>query len=503
MNNDILNYLYNQRWCNFKQEIQNNNIKDISFESTFFDNNQKRLVIGKVELENQETRYFMMPLAKANENSEFETITLDNETYCDAVQKDDFWASLIKYIQESNNNITFPNGWVMQYNNFTNDQIIEENKNSKSKPLNVEQSNSTIVVGDKKIAFKLERMLSFLSSDNPELEMNKKLMSEKSNVMPQTYGYLTLQNNLGETSSSGIIQEFIPNKGDLWNYSVNYLVDKLQHSYLNQTPIKHNDCSEFINLMKLLGNKTNQMSECLSRKDESEAFNPEIVSPKFIRDYEKQLSVLLYQTHRNILNNLETLPSDSKKKAKKLIDNWQELTNNFVQENIKSIITAENPGYICRVHGDFHLGQVMVSKNNDLRFIDFAGEPGIPIEQRKQKHIYIRDHAGMYRSIQGYLGSVVAEEFASRAKEPELIKERKDYAQKAIAPIINNASKAFLGERSVKEPWLALEILRKNLYEVNYEVCNRPQMAYVPINDLSSLLKTYGKTYQKDKSNTK
>ena len=66
--------------------------------------------------------------------------------------------------------------------------------------------------------------------------------------------------------------------------------------------------------------------------------------------------------------------------------------------------------------------------------------------------------------------------------------ERKKYAQKAIAPLIGAASRTFLGENSLKNPWLGLEVFRKNLYEVNYEVCNRRHMAYVPINGLSNLL---------------
>ena len=79
-----------------------------------------------------------------------------------------------------------------------------------------------------------------------------------------------------------------------------------------------------------------------------------------------------------------------------------------------------------------------------------------------------------------------------RAKGPteEIANERKAWAQKAIKPLIDTASKEFLGERTMAEPWLALEVLRKNLYEVNYEVASRPSMAYVPIMGLSELFNT-------------
>ena len=485
---DNLNYLYSQRWCNFKQEIQNKSVKNIHFDRVDFDNGQKSLVIGKVEFENQKNRYFMMPLSKTDSNISGKTIKIDGNLYCDAVEQSDFWVSLMQFIEESGKTINIPGGWTLEYRSLGQEEIVQSVKAAESRPLGVEQSNSTIVVGNNDIAFKLERMLDFMSDITPELEMNEKLMRENSSVMPPTYSYLLLHNDKGEQSSSGIIQKFVPNKGDLWNYSIAYLKNRLQQSYLTQTVLTPENSTEFMELMQILSKKTDEMSECLSRNDDNPNFTPEKVSSSFVYSYAKQLSVLLYQTQRNILENIDNLPKDSKNKAQNLIDNWQKLTGNFVQKQIREIKENSDPAYICRVHGDFHLGQVMVKQNNDLCFIDFGGEPGLPVEQRKQKHIYIRDVAGMYRSINGYLGAVAVEEFANSATSSELINERKKYAQKAIAPLIKAAATTFLGKNSLKNPWLSLEILRKNLYEVNYEVCNRPQMAYVPINGLSDLL---------------
>ncbi len=500
-----LNYLYNQRWCNFKQEIQNQSIQNITFDHIDFDNGQKKLVIGKVEIKNQKDRYFMMPLSKTDKETSAQTIKIGNEEYQDAVQQNDFWASLMQYLEASQNSIKIPGGWTLEYHNLEHEDVIQNVITAPSHPLNVEQSNSTIVVGNKDLAFKLERMLDFTKDITPELEMNEKLMRENSSIMPPTYGYLLLRNDKGEQSSSGIIQKFISNKGDLWNYSVTYLKDKLQQSYPTQNALTPENNPEFMGLMQKLNQKTDEMLENLSREDSNPNFTPEKVTPTFIRNYEKQLSVLLYKTHRNIAENIDNLPDDSKNKAQKLLDNWSRLTNNFVQKQINLINKNPSTGYICRVHGDFHLGQVMVTQNNDLCFIDFAGEPGLPIEQRKQKHIYVRDIAGMYRSVNGYLGAVAVEEFADNSISPQQRQERKEYAQKAIYPLIKAAGETFLGKNSLKNPWLSLEVFRKNLYEVNYEVCNRPQMAYVPINGLSDLLSkgTPSNTLIKDNSNNR
>ena len=123
-----------------------------------------------------------------------------------------------------------------------------------------------------------------------------------------------------------------------------------------------------------------------------------------------------------------------------------------------------------------------------MRFIDFAGEADSPIDERAQKHVSVRDLAGMYRSIKGYLGNAAVEEFVADAPDKSSAAARRAYAEKAVKPLINESARLVLNGHSLKEPWLSLEILRKNLYEVNYEVNNRPQMAYIAVNGLSDML---------------
>lgn len=501
LNKEAAEYLSRQRWCNFKEEIRQNKVQDISFESLPFDNGNKLLVLGKItlssSLKNSEDRYFLMPLARLQEPSDTPSLTIGNIAYTDALQQEDYWKSMMKLFAQSDNSITFPNGWQLHYVNTGMPEVIEANKEASSRPLGVEQSNTTLAVGDDTIAFKLERMLAFSHHINPEFEMNEKLMRENCEVMPKTYGYFILKDHNGKTASAGIIQEFVKNDGDLWNYSLAYLKDKLSSGYLQQRQLTAEDNPHFMDLMHNLSRKTAQMEQCLSRADENSGFTPEPVNDSFIHMYQKQMQVLLYQTHKNIAENLEGLPTTTKEKTSYLLENWKQLTTDFINRHLSQISTQDDKGKITRVHGDFHLGQVMVTKDKDLRFIDFAGEPGLPIEQRRQKHINVRDIAGMYRSIKGYLGAVAVEEFVAEAPDAISQKARRDYAQTAIAPLINEAAHTFLGHHSLKEPWLQLEILRKNLYEVNYEVSNRPQMAYVAVNGLSELLQSNPKEQQK------
>ncbi len=482
----INSYLREQRWCNFKAEIAGNKVRQVSFKTLPIDDD-KIMAIGCAEFEGKDVRHFMMPLKQVGGKSADHVIEIDGIAYKDATEENDFWPALMSCLEKNGNRLEFSGGWVLAFEEIGGTDKIRNNKRETSRPLGVEQSNTTVVVGDGQLAFKLERMLAFLPDENPEFEMNKKLMREKSHVMAETYGILVLYNDKNEKASSGIIQEFVRNKGDMWNYSVAYLKEKLQQGYETHALLDEDNCSEFMALADKLGRKTQEMLDCLSQDDVDPRFAPQRADASFLRAYGKQMEVLLYQTKRHIVENVDALPEPTQTQTRTLLKNWDILTGSFVAKQMKKIEQNSDPAIVCRVHGDFHLGQVLVTKDNDLKFTDFAGEPALPVEQRKQKHIAVRDYAGMYRSLNGYLGAVVVEEFAAAAASAEEAVKRKKYARAAIAPLINKASQKFLGRQNLNDPWLSLEVFRKNLYEVNYEVCNRPQMAYVPIAGLNRL----------------
>jgi len=488
----ITKYLEKCRWCNFKEDIEKGRVNNISFEKMPYDNGSKLFVIGEVTLKNDVVRYFSMPLAKHDEMPEdgkTDVIKMGGEIYTDALLEPDFWPTFMKFVNDNNGKITFSNGWTLERYDIAQAERIDECANEDSKALGVEQSNTTLNVGKGKLAFKLERMLEFSDDVNSELEMNEKLMREHCSVMPQSFGTFIWRMPDGRTASSGIVQEFVKNKGDMWNYLLGYLEPKLQDGYLRQKDIKAADNPEFMQLIRTLSVKTKEMGECFARPDDNPHFTPEKVDENFIKHYQQQFDVLIYQAKRNIVNNIDRLPADTREQAQKILKTWDKTTSGYVENNLARIRANEDKGTLNRVHGDFHLGQVMVTPDNDLKFIDFAGEPGLSMVQRQQKHLSVRDVAGMYRSIKGYLGAVAVEDFAKAAPDELTAQRRKTWAHQAIKPLIDDASRAFLGNKTLQsDPWLALEVLRKNFYEIDYELNNRPEMAYIPVSGLSDLL---------------
>ncbi|MBR2273947.1 MAG: hypothetical protein IJ864_03855 [Alphaproteobacteria bacterium] len=491
---ETIQYLGKCRWCNFKEDIKQGRINDISLETLPYDNGNKLFVIGEVRLKDDVVRYFSMPLAKKKECPDtMDTLQINGEVYTDALIEPDFWQTFMKLMNDNNGIVHFPNGWLLKRHDIFNADAIDGCAEQPSQALGVEQSNTTLNVGDGRLAFKLERMLEFSQEVNSEIEMNEKLMREKCEVMPKSFGGFIWQMPDGRTASSGIVQEFVHNKGDMWNYLLNYLQQKMQEGYLQQRKLTAENCPEFMSLINTLSRKTQEMGECFTRADLNPHFTPEPVSETFIRNYEKQFQVLRYQAKRNIENNINRLPYDTGIQAKEILSNWDTSTLNFVQSRLDKIRKSADKGMLNRVHGDFHLGQVMVTPDNDLRFIDFAGEPGLSMVERQQKHLSVRDVAGMYRSIKGYLSAVAVENFAQQVTDDISMQHRKHWGQEAIKPLIDAAAQTFLGSKTLQnDNWLALEVLRKNFYEIDYELNNRPEMAYVPINGLIDLLGTGG-----------
>ena len=170
-----------------------------------------------------------------------------------------------------------------------------------------------------------------------------------------------------------------------------------------------------------------------------------------------------------------------------LLENWDKYINKFIQENISEISKRKRKGKLMRVHGDFHLGQVILSENNELKFIDFSGEPNLSFAKRKEKHPYMYDIAGMYRSINGYLEASVVIKYAID-EFGELNKDKLILGYKILHPVIEKLTESFLKPQNIDKQWLNLEILRRNLYEISYEISYRPKMLSVPVFNLLNLL---------------
>lgn len=485
-NKELLDYIYNERWCNFKNEITNNQVEDIILESKEFDNGKKSFILGKAVIKNNSPQYFIMPLTVEKIDG-VKSIKYNGKEYYDALKSPTYWSSLMKEITLDKDFI-LPNGYKLFYQSWDGLDFIAKHIDDISQPLGAEQSNSTLIVGNNVFAFKQQRVIEFVELANPEVEMNYNLMKTKCKVVPKTYGHLSLINANGESAFVGIVQEFVPNNGDLWKVSKEKLLDLLDDTYVSNTDvIPLSKYKKLYELMHLVGKRTNDLLLCLSSFSGNKTLNTQSITLNYIKQYRQSLNDFMLVTRENIKSNINRISSDMALNIHEALQNWEKYVSKFLRANFASLNKRKNKGILMRVHGDFHLGQAIETKSGDIKFIDFAGEPNLSFKDRKEKRSYMYDIAGMYRSISGYLPVVVAKHFATNEKG-EVNNEKLLWATEIIKPIIKNLSDAFLNEIDIDKEWFNLEVFRRNLYEINYEIAYRPQMLFIPINNLKELL---------------
>jgi maltose alpha-D-glucosyltransferase/alpha-amylase len=167
-----------------------------------------------------------------------------------------------------------------------------------------------------------------------------------------------------------------------------------------------------------------------------------------------------------------------------------------VRAKIAAIAKCSPVGVKTRIHGDYHLGQVLIAQD-DVVIVDFEGEPARPLTERRQKSSPLRDVAGMLRSLD-YAASAAIERFVARTGEvPERI-------QSAAAGWRDRATRDFLKTYFATAPKLAgptgqsgaglldLFLLQKAFYEIAYEAANRPAWLQIPVRGVLDLLSRKG-----------
>ncbi|MDE6224230.1 MAG: hypothetical protein K2M23_02010, partial [Alphaproteobacteria bacterium] len=284
-----------------------------------------------------------------------------------------------------------------------------------------------------------------------------------------------------------IVQEFIPNKGDLWSIMQKQLFDILKKSVKNnESKILLKEIKDLRKIMKNLGLKTSEMLKCLS-SFKGEDLAPQNITVKYVKEYSDKLKNQIENAKITLSKNIDSFSDVIKNRLAILLDNWEKYTNAFIKTNLSKIMKRKRKGKLMRVHGDFHLGQVILSDKGELKFIDFSGEPNLSFEKRREKHPFMYDVASMYCSINGYLEASVITKYATDDND-EIRSEKLLSAYEIIHPIIEKLTADFLKNQNIDKEWLNLEILRRNFYEIDYELAYRPKMLSVPVLNLLNLL---------------
>jgi maltose alpha-D-glucosyltransferase/alpha-amylase len=368
--------------------------------------------------------------------------------------------------------------------------------------LGAEQSNSSVLYGDR-VLVKLLRRLQ--PGTNPEVELGRVLSQRHFRHSARLLGDLEYRAESGFACTLAVAQEFAPNQGDTWDFALRQLEE-----FYSQVPPEgpgegpNSPLPPRSALLKppagrerarigippaqwsLLGRRTAQLHKTLASESESPAFAPEPVDSAFVSTLSDSMDEGLGAARSELERRGGLLPETVGRRVQRLLENWPRL-----EAPIDQLRSAQLSVSRIRIHGDYHLGQVLVQKS-DFMIIDFEGEPLRPIEERRAKKIALADVAGMLRSFH-YAACAVLFGLAAPCPPGELMPWARYWSywvssEYLRAYLKESGAEPFLPSRSEDvDLLLRCCLIEKALYELRYELNNRPTWVEIPLEGLIAL----------------
>lgn len=379
-----------------------------------------------------------------------------------------------------------------------------------SRFMGLEQSNTSIIFNDRYVMKFFRRIYS---DTNPDYEMSRFLSEKKgfSNTPSYQGSINVLDSDEVELSITiALMQELVPNQGDAWDYMLKELKTvfnnlKVKNININSLPetkifskIRINEIPpqiidwvglDIFKKLQTLAKRTAEMHIALGSEFGETAFTP----THFNGDYEVWLkNRLLYQFQNrlNIVeNNMHRLEGLVLEQAKEFLNRKNEIRKRFVDFNWTKL-----KGERIRIHGDYHLGQVLVD-NDDFYLLDFEGEPESTIRDRKVKQPPLKDVAGMFRSFHYAIYATIFNDKEEHSyTQKELFKAGEILYRYFIGVFLgsyvklmqkNNLNIGYIDERIFILKYCMLE---KAVYELGYEMNSRPNWAVIPLEGIIGII---------------
>jgi maltose alpha-D-glucosyltransferase/alpha-amylase len=347
--------------------------------------------------------------------------------------------------------------------------------------VDTEQSNTTALV-DSHYVVKLFRRLE--PGVNPEIEIGRFLTDTVAfSNSPPLLGAVELAED-GRRSAVAVVHGFIGNQGDAWTVTSAYL-DRFveEQRLLTAEAAEHSDEeAAYARRMEQVGRRVAELQLALASRDDVIDFAPEPISAADVRAWRDKI---LERADRTF-DELAQRRSDLREHDRQLVDELLSCRGTLA-DRLGELLPASLDTVKIRHHGDFHLGQMLIVKD-DVFIIDFEGEPRRSIEERRRKAPAARDVAGLIRSID-YSATAALERALQSAPDENsklaraLDKWREHSVAAFLAAYRRSLGDAKLWPRAVDDADRLLDffLLEKAFYEIEYELAHRPDWLRVPL----------------------
>ena len=357
------------------------------------------------------------------------------------------------------------------------------------RPPSTQGSNTAVVLGEQ-LFLKGYRHLQ--TGIHPEFEIGRFLteVAQFGNTAP-VLGVVEYQGSDGHTMTLALLQGYIENQGDCWSYTLDYLSRFLEESHIAVEPIAAVKAtaeahSAYLILIRTLGQRTGELHNALGKVTGDSAFDPEPITDTNLADW-------LFHVQAEAVTTLDML----EQRVAGLVGTVQEtahtllMQRNGLTKRLNACISGQINAVKTRYHGDFHLGQILLTQN-DFVFTDFEGEPARPFAERRHKHSPLRDVAGMLRSFNYAAHTALLHASAERPTDLAKFQCLVLGWEAEVGHVFLTAydKTVLTSEDAPQRGLLDLFLLEKALYEVRYELENRPNWVGIPLLGILSLLQT-------------
>jgi len=391
---------------------------------------------------------------------------------------------------------------------YKKSSLFNDCKYESSRFMGMEQSNTSIIYNDKYV---LKFFRRIYADRNPDYEMSR-FLSEKKDFKntPAYLGSMQIKDHENINITIALMNELVPNEGDAWAYMLKELHNvflNLEYKNININRLPHTEPFERLTIrdipaqiidwaglnvftkIQTLAKRTAEMHIALGSEFEDTSFTPE----RFNGDYTVWLkNRLLYQFQNRlnaVENNLHKLDGLALELANEFLERKNEIRKRFLNFDWTKL-----KGERLRVHGDYHLGQILV-KNDDFYILDFEGEPESTIRDRKVKQPPLKDVAGLFRSFHyAIYATIFNNQEKYKQTQEELFKAGEILYQYFIGLFlgtyvveIQNAN-INIGYQQERIFLLKYSLLEKAVYELGYELNSRPLWAVIPLKGISNII---------------
>jgi maltose alpha-D-glucosyltransferase / alpha-amylase len=344
-------------------------------------------------------------------------------------------------------------------------------------------SSNTVVTLGETLFLKGYRQLR--AGVNPEFEMGRFLTEEAGFVhgVPIA-GALEYVGEDGTVMTLALLQAYVPNQGDGWEHTLAYLERVLGEFRDTDGKPPHDPHGAFLAQIHILGARTAELHNALAKRTGNAAFDPVPMTDADLRQIRETVRAEAAGTLKQLEESARTaLPDSCQEDAARLLG-----MGKTVDAFVDHVQIEGKMAWRTRFHGDYHLGQVLLTRN-DFVIIDFEGEPARPIEERRSKQSPLRDVAGMLRSFNYARWSALRRAAQNADELVRLDAAAQAWERETRAAFLAGYQEALAPEAGpVDMQLLELFELEKAFYELRYELNNRIDWVPVPLQGILALL---------------